>query len=194
MQYRMRLIVALTGATGVVLGVRLLQALKDIGDMETHLIVSKWGQQTLEHETTVTLTGLRELASHTYSPGDMTAALSSGSFGIDGMVIVPCSMRTLAAVTYGYGDNLIHRAADVTLKEQRPLVVVPRETPLSATHLENMLRLARAGVTILPPMPAFYNHPATVEEIVDHVVGRILDQLGITTSLSVRWSGEMKRS
>tara|TARA_B100001123_G_C15326250_1_gene1029634 strand:- start:240 stop:812 length:573 start_codon:yes stop_codon:yes gene_type:complete len=190
----MRLIVALTGATGVVLGVRLLQALKDIGDMETHLIVSKWGQQTLEHETTVTLTGLRELASHTYSPGDMTAALSSGSFGIDGMVIVPCSMRTLAAVTYGYGDNLIHRAADVTLKEQRPLVVVPRETPLSATHLENMLRLARAGVTILPPMPAFYNHPATVEEIVDHVVGRILDQLGITTSLSVRWSGEMKRS
>jgi len=193
-QYRMRLIVALTGATGVVLGVRLLQALKDIGDMETHLIVSKWGQQTLEHETTVTLTGLRELASHTYSPGDMTAALSSGSFGIDGMVIVPCSMRTLAAVTYGYGDNLIHRAADVTLKEQRPLVVVPRETPLSATHLENMLRLARAGVTILPPMPAFYNHPATVEEIVDHVVGRILDQLGITTSLSVRWSGEMKRS
>ena len=190
----MRLIVALTGATGVVLGVRLLQALKDMEDVETHLIVSKWGQQTLEHETTLTLSSLRELASHTYSPGDMTAAVSSGSFGIDGMVIVPCSMRTLAAVTYGYGDNLIHRAADVTLKEQRPLVIVPRETPLSVTHLENMLRLARVGVTILPPMPAFYNHPRTVEEVVDHVVGRILDQLGITTSLSIRWSGEMKRS
>ena len=190
----MRLIVALTGATGVVLGVRFLQALREADGVEVHLIVSKWAQQTLEHETTVTMDDLRALASHVHPPGDMTAVISSGSFATDGMVIVPCSMRTLAAVAHGYGDNLIHRAADVTLKERRPLVIVPRETPLSPIQLENMLGLARLGVSIMPPVPAFYNHPASVEEVVDHIVGRVLDQVGLPAAFSRRWSGEMRRS
>ena len=188
-----RIVVALTGATGVVIGVRLMQVLAE-ADAETHLIVSKWGQQTLEHETTLSLDTLRALATRVHPPGDMSSSISSGSFPVDAMVIAPCSMRTLAAVAQGYGDNLIHRVADVTLKERRPLIVVPRETPLNAIQLENMLKLARLGVCVLPPMPAFYNHPQTVEDVVDHIVGRILDQLGLPAAFARRWAGEMRRS
>jgi flavin prenyltransferase len=185
-----RLVVGITGATGAIFGVRLLQALRATG-VETHLIVSKWGAHTLAEETPYSLDRVREMASFTYSPGDQSAAVSSGSFLTAGMVIAPCSARTLAAVATGQGDNLIHRAADVVLKERRKLVLLVRETPLHEIHLENMLKLARMGAVILPPVPAFYNHPQSVDALVDHVVMRTLDQFGIHTDLTERWGSEL---
>src|SRR5262249_43686638 len=150
-----RLIVALTGATGAVYGVRTLEALRAAG-VETHLVVSKWGQATLAHETDVTLDRLGALASVVHQVGDLTAPIAGGSFATDGMLIVPCSMRTLGAIANGVGDNLIHRAADVAIKERRRLALAVVEAPLSAIHLENMLKLSRLGVSIVPPVPAFY--------------------------------------
>ncbi len=190
---RKRLVVAMTGATGVVFGVRLLEALRET-DVESHLIVSKWAQQNLAHETDMTPDAIRALADMAYAPGDMGAALSSGSVPTDGMVVIPCSVSSLAAIATGTASHLVHRAADVTLKEGRKLVLVVRETPLSTIHLENMLRLSRMGVTILPPVPAFYNHPQTVADIVDHVVARVLDQFGIAAPFAKRWDGEMRGS
>jgi 4-hydroxy-3-polyprenylbenzoate decarboxylase len=186
----MRLIVALTGATGVIYGVRILQRLRDAG-VETHLVISRWGVRTLLHETPFSKEQVESLASVTYAPGDMGAAISSGSFRTDGMVIAPCSAKTLAAVAHGFGENLVHRAADVILKERRKLVLVVREAPLSDIHLENMLRLSRMGAVVLPPMPAFYNHPRTVDDIVEHTVSRVLDQFGLDAGGSERWTGEM---
>jgi 4-hydroxy-3-polyprenylbenzoate decarboxylase len=186
-----RLIIGMTGSTGAIFGVRLLEALAD-SDVETHLVVSKWAQQTIEHETSTTLDGLRTLATEVYSAGDMGARVSSGSFRTDGMVVVPCSMRSVAAIAHGNGDHLVHRAADVVLKERRKLVLVARETPLSDIHLENLLKLSRMGVTILPPVPAFYNMPETLADMVDHIVMRILDQFGIAKDLAKRWDGEMR--
>lgn len=185
-----RLVVGITGATGSIIGVRLLEVMREAG-VETHLIMSKWGARTMTHETSRTVDQVNALASCAYNPSDQGAAISSGSFPTDGMVIAPCSVRTLAAIATGYGEHLVHRAADVILKERRKLVLVVRESPLSEIHLENMLRLARMGVTILPPMPGFYNHPKSVEEIVDHIVMRILDQFGIHTDLMERWNGRM---
>ncbi len=186
----MRLIVGITGATGSVYGIRLLQALRET-DVESHVIVSKWGLQTLLHETGYSLEQLRDLADVWHQSGDQGASVSSGSFVTEGMVVIPCSMRTLAAIAHGTGDHLVHRAADVVLKERRKLALVVREAPFSEVHLENMLKLARMGVTILPPVPAFYNHPRTIEELVDHTVMRILDQFGIHVDLMPRWDGEM---
>jgi flavin prenyltransferase len=186
----MRLIVGITGATGSVYGIRLLQALREAG-VETHLIVSKWGLQTLLHETGYSLERVRDLADFWHQPGDQGAAVSSGSFVTDGMVVAPCSMRTLASIAHGTGEHLVHRAADVILKERRKLALVVREAPFSEVHLENMLKLARMGVTILPPVPAFYNHPQSIEELVDHTVMRILDQFGIHVDLMPRWDGAM---
>jgi 4-hydroxy-3-polyprenylbenzoate decarboxylase len=187
-----RIIIGITGATGAIFGVRLLQALR-AGNVESHLILSKWGQQTVEHETGLSLVQLRELASVVHSTGNMAATISSGSFRTDGMAIAPCSMRTLAAIATGNGENLVHRAADVVLKERRRLVLVVRETPLSEIHLENMLKLARIGATILPPVPAFYNRPQTIDELVDHIVARVLDQFGISADFAKRWDGVMSR-
>lgn len=186
-----RLIVGMTGATGSVFGIRLLQALKDT-DVETHLVCSKWAQRTIEHETLMTYDQVKDLATTIYSPGDMGAAISSGSFFTEGMVIIPCSMRTLGSIAHSSGDHLVHRAADVILKERRRLVLVARETPLNEIHLENMLRLARMGVTILPPMPAFYNHPQNLNDMVDHIVARVLDQFGIPADFARRWDGHME--
>ena len=186
----MRVIVGITGATGALYGIRLLERLRDAG-AETHLVISRWGARTLLHETTWSRERVEALATMTYAPADMSAVISSGSFRTDGMVIAPCSAKTLAAVAHGFGDNLIHRAADVVLKERRKLVLVVREAPLSDLHLENMLRLSRMGAVILPPMPAFYNHPRTIDDVVDHTVARILDQFSIEVSPAVRWSGEM---
>ncbi len=180
----------MTGATGAIFGVRLLQALKGT-DVETHLVLSKWAQQTIEHETDFTQRDVRDLASVVYEQGNMGAAISSGSFLTEGMVIAPCSVRTLASIAHGTGDNLVHRAADVVLKERRRLVLVVRETPLSDIHLENMLKLSRMGVTITPPVPAFYNHPQTLDDMVNHIVARVLDQFGIPTDFARRWSGQM---
>jgi len=187
---RRRLIVGITGATGAIFGVRLLQALR-AADVESHLVLSGWGQRTIEHETGMALAQLRELAAVVHGLGNMASTISSGSFLTDGMVIAPCSMRTLAAIASGCGENLVHRAADVVLKERRKLVLLVRETPLSEIHLENMLKLARIGATILPPMPAFYNHPRTVDDVIDHTVSRVLDQFGLETSGAERWTGEM---
>ncbi len=185
-----KLVIGMTGATGAIFGVRLLEALADT-DVEAHLVVSKWAQRTIEHETARSLDDLRALATEVYSAGDMGAKVSSGSFQTDGMVVVPCSMRSVAAIAHGNGDHLVHRAADVILKERRKLVLVARETPLNDIHLENLLKLSRMGVTILPPMPAFYNGPETLTDMVDHIVMRILDQFGIATGLARRWDGEM---
>ncbi|MFO1361916.1 MAG: UbiX family flavin prenyltransferase [Burkholderiales bacterium] len=188
-----RIIVAITGATGAIFGVRVLEALGAAG-VETHLVLSKWGQQTVEHETGLTLEDLRARAAVVHGTGNMAATVSSGSFRTEGMIVAPCSMRTAAAIALGYGENLVHRAADVVLKERRRLVLVPRETPLSEVHLENLLKLARMGVAIVPPMPAFYNKPASVDDIVNHVVARVLDQFGIDASFAKRWDGRMTRA
>jgi flavin prenyltransferase len=185
-----RLIVGITGATGVIFGIRVLEALRE-AQVETHLIISKWAHQTIEHETTYTGRQVRELASVYYEPSNMGAAVSSGSFVTEGMVIAPCSMRSVAAIAHGTGDHLVHRAADVVLKERRRLVLVAREMPLSDIHLENMLKLSRMGVTIMPPMPAFYNHPQTLDDMIEHVVARVLDQFAIPASFAKRWTGEM---
>lgn len=184
-----RLIIGITGATGAIFGIRLLEALERT-HVETHLIVSKWGAHTLAQETSYTLDRVRQMAAFSYAPGDQGAPVSSGSFLTSGMVIAPCSMRTLAAIASGQGDNLIHRAADVVLKERRRLVLLVRETPLNEIHLENMLKLARMGVVILPPIPAFYNHPRSLDDMVDHIVMRTLDQFGIHTDLAERWGSE----
>ena len=188
-----KIIVGMTGASGSVFGIRLLEALKE-SDVETHVIASKWAQRTMEHETSLTVENLRDLADVYYGPGDMAAQISSGSFMTDGMVIVPCSTRSVAAISNGFGEHLVHRAADVILKERRPLVLVVRETPLSDIHLENMLKLSRMGVTILPPVPAFYNHPKTLDDMINHIVVRILDQFAIETDFAKRWDGDMKNA
>lgn len=182
----MRLVVAITGATGAALGIRLLETLAHLG-VETHLVLSDWARATIRIETPHTVEGVRELATHTYSARDLAAGISSGSFRTDGMVVCPCSMKTLSAIRIGYSDNLITRAADVTIKERRRLVLVPREAPLSEIHLENMHYLARAGAVIFPPTVAYYARPTTVASVTDHIVGRIVDQFGIEHSLIDRW-------
>ena len=181
-----RLIVAITGATGAIYGVRLLEMLRGAA-IETHLVISPWGRRTLLHETTHTVDQVLRLADVTYLPNDQGAAISSGSFLTLGMAVVPCSMRTLAAIAHGLGDNLVHRAADVVLKERRKLLLAPREAPLSDIHLENMLKLSRMGTVICPPMPGFYQRPATIDDIVNQTVVRILDQFGVHLDSPGRW-------
>ena len=184
-----RLIVAITGATGAIYGVRLLEMLREAA-VETHLVISPWGRRTLIHETSYTVDQVQRLATATYSHNDQGAAISSGSFLTLGMAIVPCSMRTLASVAHGLGDNLVHRAADVVLKERRKLLLAPREAPLSDIHLENMLKLSRMGVVICPPMPGFYQRPGSIDDLVTHSVVRMLDQFGIHTDGPGRWGEE----
>ena len=191
-----RLIVGITGATGTIFGVRLLQMLHGSG-VETHLVVSKWAARTLAHETPHSLQYVQSLATQSYGIGAQGAAISSGSFVTMGMVIAPCSMRTLAAIAHGLGDNLIHRAADVILKERRKLVLVVRESPFSEIHLENMLKLARMGVVILPPVPAFYNNPQNLDDMINHITMRVIDQFDIHLDVMNRWDGvllDRKRS
>jgi 4-hydroxy-3-polyprenylbenzoate decarboxylase len=186
----MRLIVALSGATGSIYGIRLLECLRDAG-VETHVVISRWGVRTLLHETSYSKEQVEALASHAYAPGDMGAAISSGSFKTDGMIVAPCSAKTLAAIAHGVGDNLIHRAADVVLKERRKLVLAVREAPLSDIHLENMLRLSRMGAVVMPPVPAFYTRPQSLDDVVNHTVARLLDQFGIDAPGLARWTGDM---
>ena len=185
-----RLIVGITGATGTILGVRLLQALQGTS-IETHLVMSKWAVRTLTHETDHSVEEVQQMATVTYRADDQAAAISSGSFLTMGMVVCPCSMRSLAAIAHGYGDHLIHRAADVVLKERRKLVLVAREAPLSDIHLENMLKLSRMGTVIMPPVPPFYNHPRSLDDMVNHIVMRTLDQFGIHLDMRDRWDGTL---
>jgi len=182
----MKIIVGISGGSCAIYGVALLQVLKQLG-IESHLVVSTMGEHVVNHECGMGLDELKQLAAVTHDNKNLAAPISSGSFKTDGMVIIPCSMRTLAAVANGNSDNLLTRAADVVIKERRKLVVVPRETPLSVIHLENMLKLARMGVTVLPASPGFYHHPENLEDIIAIMVGRTLDQLGIDHQLFRRW-------
>lgn len=183
---KLKILVGITGASGALYGIRILEALKEC-NIETHLIVSKWAEKTIKIETPYTLEEIKSLASFYYSSENQAALISSGSFITDGMIIAPCSMKSVASIRHGFSDNLISRAADVILKEQRKLVLVTREAPLSTIHLENMLALSKMGSVILPPMPAFYNKPKTIDDIVNHTVARALDQFSIDNSLTKRW-------
>jgi 4-hydroxy-3-polyprenylbenzoate decarboxylase len=181
------LVVGISGASGVIYGIRLLEVLKDHADIATHLVLTKPAERTIAVETTWDLVDVRRLAAVVHPVGDVGASIASGSFLTKGMVVAPCSIRTASAIAYCQADNLLTRAADVTLKEGRKLVLVVRETPLHRGHLKTLLEASENGATILPPMPAFYTKPASIAELVDHTVARILDQFGIEHALSGRW-------
>ncbi len=183
-----RIIVGISGATGIVFGVRLLEALRAL-DVETHLVVSGAGEMTREYETELSSAQLRALATHHHKIHDVGAAIASGSFRTMGMVVAPCSARTVADIAHGTTGNLLTRAADVVLKERRRLVLMMRETPLSLIHLRAMVAATEAGAIIMPPVPAFYTRPKSVDDIVDHLVGRALDLFDLDAGLVTRWSG-----
>jgi flavin prenyltransferase len=184
----MRLVVGITGASGAIFGVRVLEALKSL-DVETHLVMSRWARVTLAHETDYSLESLEKLASVVHHQDNQAAPISSGSFKTSGMIIAPCSMKTIASIRSGISDTLLSRAADVTLKERRRLVLLARESPLSEIHLENMLALTRMGAVIVPPVPAFYNRPKNLDEMVSYIVARSLDQFGLELPTANRWQG-----
>jgi 4-hydroxy-3-polyprenylbenzoate decarboxylase len=184
-----RLIVAITGASGAVYGVRLLQLLREVPGMRTHLVVTPAGWMNIEHEMSLPRRDVEALADTVHAVRDVGASIASGSFQTDGMVVAPCSMRTLGSIAHGLSDNLVTRAADVALKERRRLVLMVRETPLNLAHLRNMTAVTEMGGMIFPPVPAFYNAPQTVQDLVDHTVGRVLDVLGIEQSVSPAWPG-----
>jgi len=179
----------MNGTTGVVYGIRLLQVLSNIEKIETHLIISNACARTIAIETDFRIEAIKAYAAHTYPVDDIAACLASGSFLHNGMIIAPCSMKTLSALAHSYTDNLLTRAADVTLKERGRLVLLVRETPLHLGHLKNMVRVTEMGGIIMPPVPAFYHQPRTIQDIVDHTVGKTLDLFGIEHNLFQRWSG-----
>lgn len=186
----MRLVIAITGASGVIYGIRALEVLKELG-VETHLIMSEWGEKTIAIETDKSGDYVRALASRVHDDRNMAAPISSGSFKVDGMAVIPCSMKTLASIANGLDDTLASRAAGVCIKESRKVVVIPREAPLSRIHLENMSKLAGVpNVVIMPAMPGFYHRPKTMGDLIDHVVGKVLDQFGIEHDLFKRWGGK----
>ncbi len=182
----MRVVVAITGASGVIYGIRLLEELNK-QDIETHLIISRNAQNIIRYETSYKVEYIESIADNFYDERELDAIINSGSFQFDTMIVVPCSMKTLSAISNGYADNSITRVADVTLKERRRLVIVPRETPLRTVHLENMTSLSREGAVILPAMPGFYHNPETLDDQVNFIVGKILDTLGISNNLFTKW-------
>ena len=182
-----KLVIGMSGASGIIYGVRFLQVLREL-NVETHVVLTNSALRVAKIEHDLSKEDIIKLADKYYDIDDMTAPIASGSFIHDGMVIIPCSMKTLAGLAHGYTDNLLLRAADVTLKERRKLILVPRETPLSVIHIKNLLTLAEAGAIILPAMPAFYHKPKTIDDLINHIVGRVLDQLGIAHNLYRRWS------
>jgi 4-hydroxy-3-polyprenylbenzoate decarboxylase len=184
-----KIIIGISGASGSIYGVRLLERLRPREDVETHLIVSRSGEKTLFLETGKTVANLKNLADYYYSLGDIGARLASGSFLIDAMIVAPCSIHTLSAIAYGISSNLLVRAADVTLKERRKLVLMVRESPFHLGHLQAMTRLTEMGAIIAPPIPAFYHHPQTVMDLVDHSVDRVLDLVGLPDPTIRRWEG-----
>ena len=184
-----KIVIGFSGASGIIYGIRLLEILHSI-NIQTYLIISEWAKKNIEIETDKSLEYVKSLSSVNYDNFKLDASVSSGSFLHDGMVIVPCSMKSLSSIANGYDDTLISRAASVTLKESRKLIIVPRETPLSRIHLENMIKLQEAGAIILPAMPGFYHKPSTIDEIIDHLVGKILDQLKIEHDLFKRWKDQ----
>ncbi len=182
-----RIVIAISGATGAIYGVRLLEALQLQKSLEVHLVMSPWAEKTIALETRYGIDQVKKMAAHVHDYRNQGAPIASGSFGVDGMVVIPCSMKTLSGIAHGYADNLIGRAADVMLKDRKRLILVPRETPLNEIHLENMLKLTRAGVIMAPPMPAFYNLPTSLDDIINHQISRILDLLNIENQLTRRW-------
>jgi len=182
----MKLIIGITGSTGVIYGIRMLEILKKL-DVETHLIMSEWAEKCISMETTYTSNEVKLLATKNSDEKNMASSVSSGTHRVDGMIIAPCSMKTLSAIANGYDDTLVARAAGVTIKESRKLILMVRETPLSAIHLENMLKLSRIGVIILPPVTEFYTKPKTIDDIVNHGVGKCLDQFNLEHNLYPRW-------
>lgn len=188
---KMRLVVGISGATGSIYGIRLLEVLKKKG-IETHLILSSTAKEIIPEETPYSVEKVKALASNVYENEDLHAPISSGSFLTDGMIILPCSMKTLSGIAHSYNENLMLRAADVTLKERRRLILAVRETPLHQGHLELMLQATRLGAILLPPMPAFYFQPKSIDDLIHHTIGKILDLLGIEHSLYKRWEGRKK--
>lgn len=185
----MLLIVGITGASGVIYGIRLLEVLSANKEVETHLLISEAGEKNIRYETDRKLEQIKELADFYYDIYDVEAKLASGSFKRDGMVIAPCSMKTLSALANSYTDNLLTRSADVTLKERKRLVLLARETPLHLGHLRNMEKLTEMGAIIMPPVPAFYHRPKGIGDIIDHTIGKVLDMFGIEHNLFQRWAG-----
>jgi len=182
----MKLIIGITGSTGVIYGIRMLEVLKEIG-IDTHLVMSEWAEKCIPMETDYTVDYVKSLATEISDEKNMAASVSSGTHKTDGMIVIPCSMKTLSSVANGYDETLVARAAGVILKESRKLIIVARETPLSAINLENMLKLARLGVVIMPPVTEFYTKPNTINDMVDHIVGKCLDQFDIEHNLFQRW-------
>jgi 4-hydroxy-3-polyprenylbenzoate decarboxylase len=180
------IVVGITGASGVIYGVKILEILSKLG-IKTHFIITQAGARNLEIETNYTKGQLESMASHVYEEGDLSACLASGSFQVDGMVVAPCSIKTLSAIANSYGHNLLVRAADVMLKERRRLVLLVRETPLHEGHLELMLKVTRMGGVILPPVPAFYHHPKTIEDLINQTIGKVLDLFSVDAKLFKRW-------
>jgi flavin prenyltransferase len=186
---RLRIVIGMNGATGVIYGIRLLQVLSGIKSIETHLVISAAGEQTIEIETKYNVNEIKALANYSYAINDIGACLASGSFKRDGMIIAPCSMKTLSAIAHSYCDNLLTRAADVTLKERGKLLLMVRETPLHLGHLKNMVSVTEMGGIIMPPLPAFYHKPQSIQDIVDHTIGKALDLFNIDHNLFERWPG-----
>ncbi len=186
---KMVLVIGITGASGVIYGIRLLQVLSAMENIETHLVISRTGEATIAYETDWKLEDVRAMAHFNYPIDRMDAALASGSFKRDGMIIAPCSVKTMSALACSVTDNLIIRAADVNLKERKKLVLLVRETPLHQGHLRNMQILAQTGAIIMPPVPAFYHRPETIQDIIDHTIGKVLDIFDIEHSLFARWAG-----
>jgi 4-hydroxy-3-polyprenylbenzoate decarboxylase len=185
----MILIIGITGASGVIYGVRLLEVLLTMKEIETHLIISEAGETNISYETGWKIDDVRAMASFCYGINDISARIASGSFKTDGMIIAPCTVKTMSALAHSYSDTLLTRAADVTLKERRKLVLLIRETPLHLGHIRNMERLSEMGATIMPPVPAFYHRPKTIQDIIDHTIGKALDIFNIKHNLFERWSG-----
>lgn len=185
----MRLIIGITGASGVIYGIRLLEVLATVKNVETHLVISEAGEVNIEYETDWKLADIKALANFTYDISDTGACLASGSFTREGMIVIPCTVKTMSALANSYNENLIIRAGDVTLKERKKLVLMLRETPLHIGHIRNMERLTEMGAIIFPPVPAFYHKPKSIQDIIDHSVGKILDLFGIEHHLFQRWSG-----
>lgn len=186
-----RILVGVSGASGAPLAVELLQALKRVPGVETHLICSRWGRETLSYEAGIGPEELAQLADRSYDNEALGAGPASGSFRTDGMVIIPCSMKTLAGIVTGYSATLLLRAADVTLKERRRLILVPRECPLSTLHLRNLAAASELGAVVVPPMPAYYNHPKSIEDVNRHIVGKLLELLELDGPRNPEWEGSL---
>lgn len=186
---RQKILVGVSGASGAPLAVQLLRELKHLSEVEVHLICSRWGRETLAYEAGVTTAELEELADQLYDNGSLGAGPASGSFRARGMVVVPCSMKTLAGIVSGYSDTLLLRAADVTLKERRRLILVPRECPMSTLHLRNLAAASEFGAVIVPPVPAYYNHPKTIEDVNRHIVGKLMELLDLEAPRNPEWRG-----